>query len=98
MIEYKIAMQVNRAIDKSLVIEMKLHQYKLYNTACKQKQYFKCHQNDHIMIYYTNTLICGYYAANHLTKDCKEKSAKNIYFTQDHTKHETSNVIIKKKS
>ena len=35
VVEYKIAMQANRAIDKGLVIGAELHRYIMYNAACK---------------------------------------------------------------
>lgn len=42
VIECKTAMQANGAIDKGLKIGAELHQCTLYNSACKQKQCFKC--------------------------------------------------------
>ena len=77
VIECKTAMQANGAIDEGLAIGAELHQYTLYNAACKQKQCFKYQQYGHIAIHCTNTPACGYCAACHSTKDCKKESAKN---------------------
>ena len=87
VVEYKTAMQANRAIDKGLAIGAELHQCTLYNAECKQKQCFKCQQYGHIVTHYTNTLACSYCLVGHLTKDCKKESAKKCVLCSG--RHET---------
>ncbi len=76
VVECKTAMQSNGAIDEGPAIGAELHRCTLYNSACKQKQCFKCQQYGQIATHCTNTPACCYCAAGLPTKDCKKKSAK----------------------